>query len=115
LRKEEFYTGEDIRWFAPNGAAPDWTDQGQKSFACLIRGQAEPDLFLLFNADDRSVEFSIPPLPAGNVWRLAVDTSRFAPDDLFDAGKEPAMQNRSDFRLEPRSSAILLMDDGGAK
>ena len=24
LRKETFYTDEDIKWFAPNGAAPDW-------------------------------------------------------------------------------------------
>ena len=112
LRREEFYTEADIKWFAPNGATPDWADQRQKSFACLILGQTEPDLFLLFNADTRSVDFSIPALPAGKIWRLAVDTSRTAPDDLFDSGKEPSMQGRVDFRLEPRSSAILLSDSG---
>ena len=52
------------------------------------------------------------PLPAGKIWRLAVDTSRTAPDDLFDPGKEPSMQGQIGFRLEPRSSAILLTDDG---
>jgi len=112
LRREEFYTDADIKWFAPNGATPDWADQRQKSFACLILGQTEPDLFLLFNADTRSVDFSIPALPAGKIWRLAVDTSRTAPDDLFDSGKEPSMQGRIGFRLEPRSSAILLSDSG---
>ena len=111
LRKEIFYTDADIKWFAPNGAPPDWADQQQKSFACLILGQAEPDLFLLFNADTRSVDFSIPALPAGKIWRLAVDTSRTASDDLFDSGKEPSMQGQISFRLEPRSSAILLTDD----
>jgi glycogen operon protein len=112
LRRESFYTDEDIKWFAPNGATPDWADQRQKSFACLILGQTEPDLFLLFNADTRSVDFSIPALPGGKIWRLAVDTSRTAPDDLFDSGKEPSMQGQIRFRLEPRSSAILLTDGG---
>jgi hypothetical protein len=42
---------------------------------------------------------------------LAVDTARNAPDDLFDPGKEPSMQGQIGFRLEPRSSAILLTDD----
>jgi isoamylase len=112
LRKENFYTNADIKWFAPNGSTPDWADQRQKSFACLILGHTEPDLFLLFNADIRPVDFSIPALPAGKIWRLAVDTSRTAPDDLFDPGKEPSMEGQIGHRLEPRSSAILLSDTG---
>jgi isoamylase len=112
LRREDFYTDAEIKWFAPNGAAPNWADQCQNAFACLILGQTEPDLFLLFNADNRPVDFSIPALPAGKIWRLAVDTSRAAPDDLFDTGKEPSMQGQIGFRLEPRSSAILLTDSG---
>ena len=63
LRTETFYTDKDIKWFAPNGATPDWMDPRQKSFACLILGKTEPDLFLLFNADTTSVDFSIPVLP----------------------------------------------------
>ena len=110
LRREVFYTDADIKWFAPNGATPDWMDQRQKSFACLILGQREPDLFLMFNADTRSVDFSIPALPASKIWRLAVDTFRTAPDDLYEAGKEPSMQGQISFRVEPRSSAILLTD-----
>jgi isoamylase len=110
LRKEDFYTDADIKWFAPNGAAPLWADPWQKSFACLILGKTEPDLFLLFNADARSVDFYLPALPAGKIWRLVVDTSRAAPDDLFDPGKELSMQGQISFRLEPRSSAILLTD-----
>jgi glycogen operon protein len=115
LRREDFYADEDIKWFAPNGATPDWADQRQKSFACLILGQTEPDLFIMFNADSRSVDFSIPALPAGKIWRLAFDTSRAAPDDLFDSGTEPSLQGQIDFRLEPRSSAILLTDSGEVK
>jgi isoamylase len=110
VRREVFYTDADIKWLAPNGATPDWTDQRQKSFACLILGQSEPDLFLMFNADSRSVDFSIPALPGSKIWRLAVDTARTAPDDLYEAGKEPSLQGQISFRVEPRSSAILLTD-----
>ncbi|MGA2806631.1 MAG: glycogen debranching protein GlgX, partial [Terracidiphilus sp.] len=112
LRREKFYADEDIKWSAPDGATPDWADQRQKSIACLIPGLTEPDLFLLFNADTRSVDFYLPALPAGKIWRLAVDTSRISPDDLFDPGKEPPIQGQIGFRLEPRSSAILLSDSG---
>ncbi len=112
LRREDFYKDEDIKWFAPSGAPPDWGDPGQKSFACLIQGQTEPDLLLLFNAGTKSVDFSIPALPDGKIWRLAVDTSRNVPDDLFDPGKEPSMQGLIAFRLESRASAILLTDGG---
>ena len=112
LRAENFYSDKDIKWFAPNGAIPDWMDPRQKSFACLILGKTEPDLFILFNADTTSVDFSIPVLPPGKMWHLAVDTSRSAPDDLYDSGKEPSMQGQLNYRLEPRSSAILLTDEG---
>jgi len=67
-------------------------------------------LFLMFNGDTRSVDFSIPALPASKIWRLAVDTFRATPDDLYEAGKEPSMQGQINFRVEPRSSAILLTD-----
>jgi glycogen operon protein len=108
LRKETFYADEDIKWFAPNGATPDWNDERQQCFACLIPEETGADLFLLFNADTKSVDFSIPILPTPEIWRLAVDTSRAAPDDLFDPGKEPSLQGQIGFRLEARSSAILL-------
>ena len=112
LRRERFYTDADIKWFGPNGGPPGWLDPHQRSFACLILGETEPDLFLLFNADTRSVEFVLPPLPTGKSWRLAVDTSRTTPDDLFESGKEPSVESQVAFRLEPRSSAILLTDPG---
>jgi isoamylase len=112
LRKETFYTDADIKWFGANGATPDWADQRQKSFACLVSGEPDPDLFLMFNAHGRPVDFSIPALPPGKAWRLAVDTSRTAPDDLFDPGKEPLVQSGVAFRLEARSSAIFIRADG---
>jgi glycogen operon protein len=114
LRKEKFYTDEEIKWFAPDGATPHWADPWQKSFACLILGETEPDLFLLFNAGASAVDFYLPALPPGKIWRLAVDTSRAAPNDFFDTGKEPSIEGQIGFQLEPRSSAILLTENSEA-
>jgi glycogen operon protein len=112
LRKENFYTDEDIKWLAPDGGPPRWADPWQRSFACLILGRTEPDLFLLFNAGTSPVNFYLPGLPARKIWRLAVDTSRTPPGDLLEPGKELPVQGEIGFRLEPRSSAILLTDNG---
>jgi isoamylase len=108
LRKSAFYTDADIQWFGPQGTTPAWADPGRKSFACLILGQSEADLFLMFNADTVPADFSIPAARGNKIWRLAVDTSRTAPEDLNEPGKEPSMQDQISFRVEPRSSAILL-------
>jgi isoamylase len=108
LRKAAFYTDADIRWFGPQGTTPAWADPDRKSVACLILGRSEPDLFLMFNADTTPRDFSIPTEQGNKIWRLAVDTSRPAPEDLYEAGEEPSMHDRVSFRVEPRSSAILL-------
>jgi glycogen operon protein len=108
LCKESFYRASDITWFNPAGIAPDWFDPQQKSLACLIFGREGPDLFLMFNADRNSTEFSIPTAPGTKVWHLAVDTFHSAPEDLFDPGKEPSLRGERSFQAAPRSSAILL-------
>ena len=108
LRKEHFYTDSEIKWFGFDGATPRWADPWQKAFACLILGQAEPDLFLLFNADTRAIDFYLPSLPSGKAWRLAVDTSQSSPNDLFEPGNEPFVGRHTCFRLEARSGAILV-------
>ena len=108
LRKAAFYSDADIQWFGPQGTAPAWADPGRKSFACLIFGQSEADLFLMFNADTAPSDFSIPAAPGIKTWRVAVDTSREAAGDLYEPGKEPSMEEPASFRVGPRSSAILL-------
>lgn len=108
LRRAAFYSDADIQWFGPQGTAPAWADPGRKSFACLIFGQSEADLFLMFNADTAPSDFSIPAAPGIKTWRVAVDTSRQAAGDLYEPGKEPSMEERASFRVGPRSSAILL-------
>ena len=39
LRREAFYTAEEIVWFDPSGKSPDWFDPRQRCLACLIRSE----------------------------------------------------------------------------
>jgi isoamylase len=120
LRKESFYSATDIRWLSPAGTSPDWLDPQQRSLACFIFGREAADLLLVFNAAREPVDFSIPPAAEDRAWHLSVDTSRPAPKDLFEFGKEPSLQGESKFRAGPRSSAILvsrqeMRDDGAGR
>jgi glycogen operon protein len=108
LSKEEFYTDAEIQWLNPAGGLPDWFDPKEKQLACLIQENGQSALFLMFNAGTNGADFDLPPLPRGFHWHQAIDTSRSAPQDLFAAGEEPLMDNSKTYRLEARSSAILL-------
>ena len=66
-------------------------------------------LFLMFNTGVDGIDFNLPLLPTGTHWYLAADTAREAPQDLFDAGKEPLWENPETYLLGSRSSAILLV------
>ena len=107
LSQEHFYNDADIHWFSPQGDLPHWSDPEGKQFACLIQEGGEGALFLMFNAGPHGAEFSLPPLPLGFLWHLAIDTSRSAPRDLSAAGEETLVDN-STYQVGSRSSVILL-------
>lgn len=108
LSKEQFYTDAEIHWFGSHGGLPNWTDPKEKQFGCLIHQDEPGALCLMFNAGDDAIDFGLPSVPPGARWRLAVDTSRETPQDLFAAGQEPLCEDPHAYHLSPRSSAILL-------
>jgi glycogen operon protein len=108
LSKEQFYTDAEIQWFSPQRGSPDWADPKCKKLACLIYEDGQDRLYLMFNAGTEDADFGLPPLPPGYCWRLAADTSRPAPKDLFAEGEETRLDNSTTYLVEARSSAILL-------
>jgi isoamylase len=113
LRREAFYAADDVRWFNPEGADPDWSDPEEKCLACLILGQDEPALYLMFNAGTKAATFVLPGVPSGRMpsggrWYLAADTSRPSPQDLLEADHQIALDDPVACRLQPRSSVILV-------
>lgn len=107
LTKEKFYTQEDILWFNYDGGQPDW-GYFSRSFGCMIFAddRKEKDICLLFNSDFIEKHFTISPAPRGGVWYVVVDTSKEAPDDIHEAGKEVAVTQNS-YLLSERSLVIL--------
>jgi glycogen operon protein len=108
LRKEVFYTDVDIHWYGPDGMPPHWSDPQERRLACLILGQAEPDLYLMFNASSQAVTFVLPPPSIGGAWHLAVDSFRPTPQDLFESGDKIPLDEQAVYRVGPRSCVILL-------
>jgi glycogen operon protein len=115
LNMEQFYTDAEIQWFAPQGGSPNWADPKAQQVACLVHEDEQRALCLMFNAGADAVDFGLPPALPRARWHLAVDTSREAPQDLFAAGEEPLWEDPQTYRLSPRSSAILLLDERPVK
>jgi len=108
LRKEQFYTESEIRWFGPGGGLPNWTDPKERHLACLINEDEQRALCLIFNAGSDAVDFVLPALPPGVQWHLGVDTFGETPHDLFAAGEESPLEYSHTYRLSPCSCVILL-------
>ena len=113
LSKEQFYTDAEIHWFGPHGGLPNWADPKEKQFACLIHEGEQSEICLMFNAGTDAVNFVLPPATRGFRWSLAVDTSRASPHDLFAEGEEPLWKDSLTYRLNARSSVILLARTAG--
>ncbi len=107
LRREAYYTEEELRWFDRKGKGPDWFDPRQKCLACLIHGQDGPDLYLMFNADTKPARFILPS-PRSGPWRLAADTTRPTPRDFYSPGTEVLLRNPLSYMVEARSAVVLV-------
>ena len=106
LRREAFYGDQDIGWFDPQGASPDWLDPNQRQLACLVRGREGPDLYLMFNAGTDSVSFILPVLTPSRQWKLAIDTARPSLATTDVANQDGAIVTEPICTVGPRSSAV---------
>ena len=86
LCTERFYRAEEIQWFGPDLAEPDWSG-ACGLLGCMIhargagaRGEAGEALCLLFNATSGAVAFRLPEPPAGAVWRALLDSAQNTPE-----------------------------------
>ena len=108
LNEEEFYTDTEIHWFGTQGGLPPWADPKEKQLACLIHEDQQRALYLMFNAGAGAIDFDLPPAPPRARWHLAADTSHLPPGDMFAEGEDALLDDSKTYRLEARSSAILL-------
>ena len=118
LRRDTFLKGarrgaspKDVSWLHPAGrelSAADWNDAGARCLGVLMsvgataRRAAYGDLLVIFNADEASNEFVLPPPPADASWCVLFDTA------LRHPGPGARMlRNQRVLPLEPRSTVLL--------
>lgn len=107
LSREEFYTPEEVAWFAPSGQYPDWS-AGDLTLGCVIRDlqAASASLCLLANARGHAVDFQVSPPPMGMSWRRVIDTAATAPADIAAPPKAPTVVGPQ-VRLHDHSLVVL--------
>ncbi len=108
----------DIGWFRPDGREmtdTDWRVGYAKSLGVLLNGGAIPDpdeagqpvvddsFYLLFNAWDQDLGFTLPGPRWGRAWTTALDTSQAGPP----AGPGPRYRARQVVRLRGHHLVVL--------
>ncbi len=107
LSRTAYYRTDEVRWFDPDGREPDWSRPGERRLACRIDGD-DSHLYLAFNAGTDAAAFTLPASPNGTRWHLKADTFQPAPQDLLEDGSELPLEQQEAYRVESRSSVILL-------
>ncbi|GHU36922.1 glycogen operon protein GlgX homolog [Spirochaetia bacterium] len=121
--RPEFYTGHDgnynaipdISWFDEKGETPDWNTIGQclsfridGSEAEILSDRDDNDFFIMFNASNKQVLFSVCPALEGKNWYRVIDTSLPSPEDILMPGFKKLLADQDVYMMEARSMAILL-------
>ena len=111
LSTDAFYAPDDVEWFGESGEPVRW-DGNSRSLGVLVQphladtSRIQPAaLCLLFNAAQSPAEFRLPSVASR--WHLCLDTGKTAPDDIVAAGAEPSIRDGGQYRLMPRSLAVL--------
>ncbi|HWE40613.1 MAG TPA: isoamylase [Isosphaeraceae bacterium] len=122
LRRRTFLTGgadglpPDIVWHGVEPVRPDFSHKSH-SLALALDGRRcdrpgviDRDLYMVFNAYWRPLNFRIPSSPSGRPWRRTVDTALASPDDAVGLDEGPLIPVGHDYRVEARSTIILVSE-----
>lgn len=118
--KEHFFTGRsdgihpfpDIQWYSNTGTPFDW-GSADNSFACCIatgitKGEYETWVFF-FNPTARKLQFTIPTVLPGYVWKLKADTAKESPMDISARGHFYSLEKTDFYTVEGHSMVCLYM------
>jgi glycogen operon protein len=110
---------EDLReakvtWHGIHVSQPDWSPSSH-SLALTVSSDIPLNqggrtlTHMIFNAYWSALDFDLPPLPPGPSWRLLLDTSLAAPEDIHERSQAPAIASPS-YRVSPRSVVVFVAD-----
>jgi glycogen operon protein len=96
-----------VTWHGVRLNQPDWGEDSHSLAYELVQPESQDHLHVMLNAYWEALAFALPPLPPGRQWHRLVDTT-LADGRDYSEPPSPLAIGEHQYRLEPRSSAVLL-------
>ncbi|NET77449.1 glycogen debranching protein GlgX [Okeania sp. SIO1F9] len=104
----------DITWHGTQAWNVDWSESC-RTIAFMLCGkhakegkQTDNYIYVAMNMHWESLWFEIPGLPQGMQWHVFANTACPSPEDVWEPGKEPVLENQHGLLLGDRSVVILV-------
>lgn len=102
----------DISWHGTRAWLPDWSGRVLAFMLCgqHAKGGSETDdfIYVAFNVYWQGLPFELPGLPDDYRWHVFANTSMPSPQDIFEPGSEPMLEDQSVCIVGGRSVLILV-------
>ncbi len=102
LRRNRFLNAKDITWHGETPNHPDWNHDNSLVACSWNDAERNAQLYAAFNASSQNKAVT---LPAAS-WRWVVNTAASSPDDFFEEGKRPPVEEKK-IQLLPYSAILL--------
>lgn len=127
FRRTTFFTGldfdqdqfRDIHWYDPNGREATWNPDSKYLMVTMDGSKEETgadeddvDVLLMFNANEESRLFFLPPTPHRKSWRLVVDTALPSPLDIRMEHDSISLKPASVYYVKSRSLVLMFSSWG---
>ena len=102
----------EMSWHGLKIGQPDWSENS-KWLGLLYSTHpktGDPDIYLMFNSDNRKKQFELPKPKFGKQWRLFIDTFKNSPYDVYEENKMPVLKNQNQYIIGPYSIGVLMAE-----
>jgi glycogen operon protein len=104
----------DITWHGTQAWNADWSDSS-RTLAFMLCGKhakagtvEDNSIYVAMNMHWQAQWFELPGLPMNQNWHVFANTGCSSPEDCFEPGTEPKLDNQSGLLLGDRSVVILI-------
>jgi isoamylase len=104
----------DISWHGTSAWSPDWSGSSL-TLAFMLCGRhakdgtaVDDDVYVGMNMHWEGHGFELPYAGDGKKWHVFANTGVAAPEDAWEVGAEPVLENQGDILIGPRSVVILV-------
>jgi isoamylase len=112
-QKDYLHVGyPDISWHGEQANHPDWEDD-TRTLAFMLCGKyakhhGDDFIYVAMNVHWKAHSFELPRLPVGLKWHIFANTAMQPPEDIWEPGNEPILQEQSWMMVGERSVVILV-------